>query len=406
MAAKSIAREITPLVISYEERDQAKRLAGKLPSGENALGWDPVNKWFAKPGADLTVLRAYLPGQGTEPVNKSRTPEEEFTEILKAQGFILEDLPEMDGLWHRVPVENDKCGQASGAYRAFLDGLPAGHYQNHRIHDAPVKWVSKGRQLTGTELAEIAAKATKKVQVRNAARARQHDHHAQRCAQLWALLGTADGNEYLAYKGVRAYGVRMDSRGRLVVPLRNLQNEIRSLQRIGRRGTKRLKKRGEKAANFHLLNSDKVATSRVILLGEGYATAATLAEATGLPVVCCFDAGNLVLVAEQLRDHFPDDKGFLVVGDDDVFSERNKGRKQATKAAVLFGQRGAAVFPHFGVNLLRRTDFNDLHKDCGIEAVKKQLRPPYVALIRQMDKVGAVSDTVSPNGGNTAETVW
>jgi putative DNA primase/helicase len=38
---------------------------------------------------------------------------------------------------------------------------------------------------------------------------------------------------------------------------------------------------------------------------EGWATGATLHEATGLPVVVAFNAGNLLLVAKLIRREYP-----------------------------------------------------------------------------------------------------
>ena len=58
-----------------------------------------------------------------------------------------------------------------------------------------------------------------------------------------------------------------------------------------------------KKGHFHQLGM--VAGAQVLLVAEGYATAATLYEATGLPVAVAFDAGNLEPVAKALREKFP-----------------------------------------------------------------------------------------------------
>src|SRR5690606_19898560 len=70
-----------------------------------------------------------------------------------------------------------------------------------------------------------------------------------------------------------------------------------------------------KKGHFHLLGH---APQWVVLLAEGYATAATLFEATGLPVVCAFDASNLMPVAEALRKRYKRAR-ILVCADDDLF---------------------------------------------------------------------------------------
>ena len=51
----------------------------------------------------------------------------------------------------------------------------------------------------------------------------------------------------------------------------------------------------QKSGLWHMLGQPEGAA--VVLVAEGYATAASLHEATGLPVAVAFDAGNLVHVA-------------------------------------------------------------------------------------------------------------
>ncbi len=43
-----------------------------------------------------------------------------------------------------------------------------------------------------------------------------------------------------------------------------------------------------------------------LLFAEGYATAASLHEATGLPVLMTVDAGNMIAVAENARQIWTD----------------------------------------------------------------------------------------------------
>jgi putative DNA primase/helicase len=42
-----------------------------------------------------------------------------------------------------------------------------------------------------------------------------------------------------------------------------------------------------------------------LVIAEGYATAASIHEATGLATVAAISCGNLLAVAEALRDRFP-----------------------------------------------------------------------------------------------------
>jgi putative DNA primase/helicase len=86
----------------------------------------------------------------------------------------------------------------------------------------------------------------------------------------------------------------------------------------------------------------KIAMSPVVVIAEGYATAATLAEHGKVPVLAAYDSGNLLPVAEAVHERWPD-KAIVVAGDDDHEIENNPGREKALAAAVA----GVAIFPNF-----------------------------------------------------------
>lgn len=197
---------------------------------------------------------------------------------------------------------------------------------------------------------------------------------AELAGKLWAEAAESGTNLYLTRKGVQAYGVRFDVYGRLLVPVRDGVGKLWNVQIIAPEkpadGTsdKRFLKGGRKSGLWHLLGD--LTGADAVLLAEGYATAASLHEATDRPVACAFDAGNLVHVARALREAHP---GLLIVlcGDDDrATAERtggaNPGREKAQAAARAVG--GLAVFP----DPLPEggSDFNDLHQATGIDAVR------------------------------------
>ncbi|MBK9986174.1 MAG: toprim domain-containing protein [Betaproteobacteria bacterium] len=107
----------------------------------------------------------------------------------------------------------------------------------------------------------------------------------------------------------------------------------------------------------------------VLAVCEGYATAASVHQATGRPTAVAFDAGNLANVAKTLRKLYP---AVLVViaGDDDRATEArtgsNPGRLKAEAAARAV--HGLAVFP--APLPENGSDFNDLHQGEGLDAVR------------------------------------
>ena len=111
-----------------------------------------------------------------------------------------------------------------------------------------------------------------------------------------------------------------------------------------------------------------------ILLAEGYATAATLHMASGKQVAVAFDAENLVAVASVLREKYPELR-ITVCADNDKPNQHseNIGVEKANAAAAAIG--GKVVVPLLSDEEKEAglTDFNDLHRTRGLQAVAAQL---------------------------------
>lgn len=208
-----------------------------------------------------------------------------------------------------------------------------------------------------------------------------HEKAASEAAAQWGEASETGESAYLTRKGIQPYGVRFAGGGWLLVPVRDAAGKLCNLQRIAPDkptdgGTDKLfLKDGRKSGLWHLIGTatNAGAAPGVLLVAEGYATAASLHEATGRPVAVAFDAGNLAHVAKALRTLYP--AALLVVcGDDDVqtfaCTGNNPGRDKATAAARAV--RGLAVFPDGLPD--GGSDFNDLHQHhggaVGLEAVR------------------------------------
>ena len=147
-----------------------------------------------------------------------------------------------------------------------------------------------------------------------------------------------------------------------------------TLQTIGPDGTKLFRQGGRKRGCFYLLGK----LDGTIIIAEGFATAASIHEATALPVAVAFDAGNLQPVAEALRASFPD-ADLLIAADDDHATEGNPGASKAAHAAKAVG--GRTVLPRFADASCRGTDFNDLAQAEGPAAVKAQIEAALGTLV-------------------------
>ncbi len=111
--------------------------------------------------------------------------------------------------------------------------------------------------------------------------------------------------------------------------------------------------------------------STVVCVAEGFATGATIHEATGHSVAVAFSAGNLEPVARALRARLPD-ANLIVCADDDAATDGNPGMSKAKAAALAVG--GKLAIPTFGADRpAGASDFNDLAAHCGSEAVTKAI---------------------------------
>ena len=204
-----------------------------------------------------------------------------------------------------------------------------------------------------------------------------HDQAAGEAAALWRDASDQGESAYLTRKGVQAHGVRFTPDGWVLVPVRDAAGKPWNLQRIAPAkptdgGTDKLfLKGGRKSGLWHWCGDPGTdpAGPAVVLVAEGYATAASLHEATGRPAAVAFDAGNLAHVVKTLRKLYP--AALIVVcGDDDVQTHartgNNPGRDKATAAARAV--KGLAVFPEPLSE--GGSDFNDLHQASGLDAVR------------------------------------
>jgi len=175
-----------------------------------------------------------------------------------------------------------------------------------------------------------------------------------------------NAHPYLQSKGVKAHGLRIEN-SLLLIPMFNTDGEIASLQTVSSTGAKFFVKGGRAKGCFMPIGTPE----DILILCEGYATGASIYEATGEPVAVCFNSGNLVDVAKELSAKYPSAK-IIIAGDDDHKLEKNIGRVKAIEAAKHIG--GATVFPVFDIAYDKDcNDFNDLHMLCGLSEVKKQI---------------------------------
>lgn len=238
-----------------------------------------------------------------------------------------------------------------GVYADWRDG---------EIH----KWTSgeSGRQtFTATERAEM----QKKLEESRAKALEEREHTRNKVAEETKLLWDKckkNGfiHTYLDKKKVKAYGIGW-YQADLIIPLQNNDGELRSYQKISSSGTKTLATGGQAEYLFHKIPGSVAGLEKTFIC-EGYATGATIHEATGATVIIAISAGNIPKVAK----YFP---GAIVAGDNDQYHpERGNAGAAACKKSGL-----ESILPQFASLDGEPTDFNDLMTREGLYTVKSQL---------------------------------
>jgi putative DNA primase/helicase len=292
-------------------------------------------------------------------------PIQQFRLFAASRGLILPDYPIGDGAIHRCDVEG-KGGKGDGAYLLHLDGIPAGGCENHKDGIGWENWrADLGREITPDE-ESAHRQRIKAIQAQREADqlTRRQAAAAEAARRLQDAQPSVD-HPYSTTKGVQAHGLRTDAAGRLLVPMRDTAGNLHSLQTITADGDKRFLSGGRVTDCYHAIGKPK---DRVLIVCEGWATGASIHEATGQAVAVAFNAGNLEAVALALRAKYPALK-ITIAADDDHLTTGNPGITNATAAAQAVG--GCVAVPVFPLGRPdKATDFNDLHKLAGLDAVR------------------------------------
>ena len=343
--------------------------------------------------------------------------------------------------WYKLTMWYAPWGESLivGSY-----GVWQGNEQNAQKIELPKG--DKSHVVSKEERAAFAKRLAEDRKRVAAEREREMERAAARAAAAWAKYSPVGDSDYLARKGVGAHGLRFTAGGSAVLPLLDVTGKIHGLQFLRTEAQAKAAKRPlkefwppglAKKGHFHLIG----APQHVVLVNEGYATGASLHEATTYPVAIAFDAGNLPSVAAALRKRYPTAR-VLICADDDVLGKChhrgddgkecgtrvvlplhpthcpscgnehrcvNTGITAASTAAVEVS--GAWVAPQFADPEARyaqylehgrkRSDFNDLHGLEGLHVVRTQIEARLTELKWSTPKARAVAPPT--DGGGATE---
>jgi putative DNA primase/helicase len=287
----------------------------------------------------------------------------QFRDAMHAAGLEPPDVIE-PGKLHRFPGISKRNGNTAGWCKLFDDGLggcfgdwSSGFSENWQAkREKPFSTAERKAFKSHVAEAQVQAEAERK--------ARQAEATAKTAA-IWNAATPAPGDHpYLMLKGIQPHGARLHN-GALLIPMRE-GGELHSLQFIGPNGDKRFLTGGRMAGCYFSIGGTQGAAA--LCIAEGFATGATIHQATGHPVAVAFNAGNLESVAQAMRERFPA-LPLIVCADDDAGTEGNPGLTKANEAARAIG--GLLAVPDFGPDRRKdATDFNDMAAVRGMEAVR------------------------------------
>ena len=265
-------------------------------------------------------------------------PEQQLIDAIHAAGLEPPEQIHMDGKIHRFKSGTKGApghGDKPGWYLIFGDGVPAGRFGCWRS-GIEVTWrADVGRKLSQTEeMAHVRRIAEAKV-LRDAALERQHQVASDTVEKIWTGAQAAlPDHPYLSKKGIAAHGARATGDGRLVLPLFDQDGALATLQYIDHEGGKLYHPGGQTGGKFWMVGSlDEPGT---MFVAEGFATAATIHETTGRPVVVAYSASNLVPVTGTLREMHGITQDIVIVADND---QSGVGQRYAEQASAKYGAR-------------------------------------------------------------------
>jgi putative DNA primase/helicase len=264
----------------------------------------------------------------------------------------------------RFPGLNKGPSNRSAWCKLFEDGL-GGVFGDYSSSISSTWHASRDKKLTEADKRAFEQKAQAARHEREQQHAIDQARSASMAKKRWDEATPCESFQYLQAKSVRSYGLRKEVGGDLIIPICTSTGEIVSLQTIDTNGQKRFLQDGAKKGNYFLIGQPE----KQIVVCEGYATGASIFEATGIAVAVAFDAGNLELVAKGLASRYADTK-LILAADDDYAKPMNTGLTKARDAALAVG--GLLAIPCFtSERKPDAKDFNDLHAAEGLDAVKR-----------------------------------
>lgn len=274
-----------------------------------------------------------------------------------------------DGSWHALDIHGDARGKDDGRIKLFAD-CQGGLIANWKLDACEAFFIYSPGEISPEESARRAL--IRRQAEDEEIRVRKKAQYV--AGKLWerSTVEGAAAHTYTIKKAIKPIGARLlrdAKRGdavepALIIPVLSLETgELLTVQRIFADSQKRFLKGCSPSGGQFVLNPRP---SGLVLVGEGYATMATAAEATGYQAVCAFSRSGLRAVAAYWQRQ---GREVIILAELDT-----DGLETAMKAAQGLGTFLAV--PDF-TDLDKTaddTDFNDLAARSSLGRVRRQIK--------------------------------
>jgi putative DNA primase/helicase len=323
---------------------------------------------------------------------------DEFRAAIAAAGLTPPDEIVADGQRHRFST-NGKRSDDSGWYILHDDERPAGAFGCWRTGISETWRANTAREFTAEERRTWADRRRALEAEREAERRAATERAATKAASMWAAGRDAEEehHDYLQRKRIPGIGARL-LRDQLLVPMRHGPGALVGLQVIQLDGSRKFLTGTPAGGAYTVLG--KPSRRGHVVICEGFATGVSIHQATGWCVVVAFSAGNIGAVAAKIRAALPEAQ-VCIGADDDAFTAGNPGRSAAAATGL------PVALPLWAGDRGRGTDFNDLHVDEGLDAVRacfddpQPIEPPRS---EGSDKPESVGGPGGPNNRGSSGT--
>lgn len=258
--------------------------------------------------------------------------EQQFMDAVINAGLTPPKYFDLDGKIHRFSSDGDSR-KKPGWYVGYMEPIPVLVFGCWKAGFTSQRRAETGVKYTPAQEMKLLAQIAEAKKLRDAEQERKHEVAVETIESTWPTFTPASPDHpYLKRKGINAHGARVTGDGRLVVPLFSEDGELSSLQYIDHDGNKLYHTGGVTGSRFFMIGELK----QTLYIAEGFATAATIHEATNEAVVVAFSANNLPSVAGIMRAKYGATQDIVVVADHDV---SGVGLNKATEASAKHGVR-------------------------------------------------------------------